>query len=284
MATKRRFGEMRRAQEAQGKLLCIGLDPDMEKLPSTVRLGGPRDAIVAFNRAIIDATRDIAGSYKPNSAFYESYGDAGVVALRETVRYILDEAPDVPVILDAKRGDIGNTNDGYVRFVFDYLAADAITVHPYMGRESLEPFLERGEKGIFVLCKTSNRGAGEFQDLAVPDASASSGESELYQVVARSVASEWNTKGNCGLVVGATYPEELRAVRAIAPELPILIPGIGAQNGDLARAARAGKRAEGGGILLAVGRAILYASGEEDFAAAARKEAQKLHDSIQKVL
>ena len=269
----RHYRQMRRAQEAAGKFLCIGLDPDIEKIPESARRDSVRESIVAFNRAVIDATADIAGSYKPNSAFYEAHGDEGWQALRETIFYIREAAPDLPVILDAKRGDIGNTNDGYAAMAFEHLAADAITVHPYMGRESLSPFLAREDKGIFVLCRTSNAGAGEFQDAKI-------GGEELYKLVARSVAGEWNAKGNCGLVAGATYPDELRAVRALAPGIPILVPGIGAQSGDLEKSVAAGKDEKGAGIVIAAGRAIIYASAGRDFAEAARKKSQEFHGAI----
>ncbi len=277
--SERNFRQLLEKKWDEGKFLCVGLDSDFEKIPEVARPagGGVRETIVGFNRAIVDATKDIVCAYKPNSAFYEAYGDEGWSALRETIQYIHESAPDVPVILDAKRADIGNTNDGYIAAAFDYLGADAITVHPYMGKEALRPFLERREKGIFVLCRTSNEGAGEFQDLRV-------GENPLYQIVAQHVAEEWNGGQNCGLVVGATYPEELRAVRAIAPDLPILIPGIGAQKGDLEKSVSAGKDARGRGIVVAASRAIIFASGGADFAAAARTKAQDIHGAIGKAL
>ena len=181
------------------------------------------------------------------------------------------------MILDAKRADIGNTNAGYVESMFGYLDVDAITVHPYMGRESLQPFLDHGGKGIFVLCRTSNPGAGEFQDLEIEG-------QPLYQVVARHVAHEWNTAGNCGLVVGATYPEELGAVRKIAPDMPILIPGIGAQHGDLAKCVAAAKNAQGRGFIIAIARAIIFASSGADYAEAARRSAQTFDGEIRKLM
>ena len=258
-------------------MLCVGLDPVIDKIPDSARPsvghGGPRESIVAFNRAIIDATHDLVCAYKPNSAFYEAHGDEGFAALRETIFYIREVAPGVPVILDAKRGDIGNTNDGYVGAAFGYLSADAITVHPYLGKDALQPLLDHAEKGIIVLCRTSNAGAGEFQDLQID------GE-PLYQIVAKRVASDWNTNGNCGLVVGATYPEELRAVREIAEDMPILIPGIGAQNGDLTACVKAGKDKKGAGMIIAASRAVIYASSGKDFAEAARSKTEELHGAI----
>lgn len=272
-AMSRNFRALLQAQWDQKKFLCVGLDTDFEKLPAPWRERGVYEGILGFNRAIIDSTKDIASSYKPNTAFYEAHGDTGLSALRATIMYINENAPDLPVILDAKRADIGNTNFGYTAFAFDHLHADAITVHPYLGREALAPFLEREEKGIIVLCRTSNPGAGEFQDLSVD------GES-LYMRVARAVKDEWNTYGNCGLVVGATYPKELADVRAIADEIPILIPGIGAQGGDIGETVRAGKDARGRGMIISASRAVIFASSGEDFAERARAKAEEMHSAI----
>jgi orotidine-5'-phosphate decarboxylase len=272
----RNFRELLGAKWDEGKFLCVGLDSCLEKIPNAAHSpvgGGTRETIVAFNRAIIDATHDLVCAYKPNSAFYEAHGDEGFAALRETIAYINETAPEVPVILDAKRADIGNTNEGYVQGAFEHLHADAITVLPYLGREALEPFLKRTEKGIIVLCRTSNPGAGELQDLNID------GE-PLYKVVARHVVDEWNENGNCGLVVGATYPEELREVRSIAGDMPILIPGVGAQKGDLAACVKAGQSAGGRGLIIAASRAVIFASEGDDFAAAARAKAQQLHGAI----
>lgn len=275
--SERNFLQLLEAKWNEGKFLCVGLDPDFEKIPESARKEGTRETIVNFNRAIIDATRDIVCAYKPNSAFYESHGDEGWKALRETIQYIHDEAPDVPIILDAKRADIGNTNDGYVESAFDHLHADAITVQPYPGREALQPFLDRKDKGIIVWCRTSNEGAAEFQDLLVEG-------KPLYQVVAEHVAKDWNANGNCALVVGATYPKELAEVRSIVGDMPILIPGVGAQNGDLQKTVAAGKTKEGRGMIIAVSRAVMFASSGKDFAEAARAKAQELHGEIQKAL
>lgn len=258
-------------------MLCVGLDPDMSKIPASVGGSGPRERIVAFNRSIVDATRDLVCAFKLNSAFYEAHGDQGFAALRETVFHIRDAAPDVPVILDAKRGDIGNTNDAYAEAVFGYLSVDAITMHPYLGREALQPMLDHADKGIFVLCRTSNAGAGEFQDLSVEG-------KPLYQVVAEHVVGGWNGNGNCGLVVGATYPDELKAVRGIAPDMPILIPGVGAQDGNLAKSVAAGKNAQGTGMIIAASRAIIFASSGADYIEAARAAAEALDGAIRKVL
>ncbi len=271
----RDFRKLLEAKWDEGKFLCVGLDPDFEKIPESARKEGTRETIVNFNRAIIDATKDIVCAYKPNSAFYEAHGDEGWSALRETIQYIRDQAPDVAVILDGKRGDIGNTNNGYVESAFNHLHADAVTIQPYLGREAVRPFLDHKDKGVIVLCKTSNDGASEFQDLLVQGA-------PLYQVVARQVAQKWNSNGNCALVVGATYPAELAEVRAIAPDMPILIPGIGTQNGDLQKTVAAGKTADGKGMIISASRAVIFASSGKDFAEAARAKAQELHDAITK--
>lgn len=268
----RNFNDMLRKQWADGKYLCVGLDTDIEKVPEHLRQLGVRKALVSFNRGIVDAVKGTVCAFKPNSAFYEAYGDEGLSALRETIMYINEVAGDVPVILDAKRGDIGNTNLGYITAAFEHLHADAITLHPYLGSDALQPFLDNKEKGIFVLCRTSNGGSAELQNLIVD------GE-PLYKKVAHLAVEKWNTNGNCGLVVGATYPEELAEVRVIAGDMPILIPGIGAQGGDVEAAARAGRSA-GGGMILNASRSVIYASGGENFAEAAGKEAERLHKII----
>ncbi len=268
---QRDFRELSHARFSDKKFLCVGLDSDIEKIPHSAHRESVEETLFAFNRAIIDATHDIAGFYKPNSAFYEAHGEAGWRALEKTVRYIRGVVPDTPVILDAKRADIGSTNSGYAAAAFDHLACDAITVHPYLGREALAPFLDRADKGVIVLCRTSNPGAGEMQDV--------SAEGEpLYLRVARMVAEKWNTHGNCGLVVGATYPEEAARIRAAAPSLPLLIPGIGAQGGDIAKIVSSAQDAHGRGMMINASRSILYASAEPDFASAAREKAME-HDA-----
>ncbi len=269
----RNFRTLVENQWSQKKFLCIGLDPDVEKIPESVQQKDVRTTIIAFNRAIIDATRDIACAYKPNSAFYEAHGDEGWQALRETIAYILEVSPEIPVILDAKRGDIGNTNNAYVESAFDHLRADAITVHPYMGGESLKEFLARKEKGIFVMCKNSNPGAGEFQDI---DAN---GE-PLYLHVARAFAGKWNENGNVGLVVGATYPADIKRVRDVAPEVPFLVPGVGAQGGGLESSVKNARNKEGNGFIISMARAIIYASAGKDFAEAAHAKAQEFDSAI----
>ncbi len=259
-----------------GNLVCVGLDSDYAQLPVSVKQGRTvEEAIYVFNREIIAATHDLVCAYKPNAAFYEAQGIDGLRALMRTVRYIHEEYPHIPVILDAKRADIDSTNLGYVTAAFDIIGADAITVHPYLGREALAPFLARKEKGIIVLAKTSNAGAGEFQDLHVGDA----GE-PLYQVVARHVAQTWNTNGNCAVVVGATYPEDLHKVRAIIGDMPVLIPGIGTQGGEVAATVKAGKDSRGWGMIISASRSILFTSRARDFAQAARQATAQLKTAI----
>src|SRR2546429_2111408 len=225
----------------QDNFVCVGLDSDYNHIPESVKsVDSVEEALFVFNRDIIDATHDHVCAYKPNAAFYEMQGDAGLRALIRTVRYIKETYPHIPIILDAKRADIGSTNLGYVKAAFDMLGVDAITVHPYLGKEALAPFLARKEKGIIVLAKTSNPGSGEFQDMLVGEA-----REPLYQVVARHVAQSWNANGNCGVVVGATYPAELQQVRAIVGDMPILIPGVGVQGGEIAATVSAGKDSRG---------------------------------------
>ena len=258
----------RLSQVCAGKdsALCIGLDVDCTRLP--VGVSPTREGVVGFCRDIIDATHQFAAAYKPNIAFFESMGNWGLDALQAVRRYI---PPDVIAILDAKRGDMDNTNVQYARAAFDILGFDAITVHPYLGAEALNPFLRRAENGVFVLCRTSNPGAGEFQDMRVE-----SGD-PLFLAVAKA-AHTWNKNGNCGLVTGATYPNELEQVRSAAPDLPLLIPGIGAQGGDLAASVMAA--GIGAPILINASRSILYASAERDYAEAAADAAAKLHAEI----
>ncbi len=252
-------------------LLCIGLDSDIEKVPEHVRNGEHPQS--TFNKAIIEATHDLVCAYKPNTAFYESRGLPGIEALKRTCDYIKETYPDIVIILDAKRADIGSTNEGYVKFAFDYLGADAITLHPYLGHEALAPFLDRKEKGSIILCRTSNPGAGEFQDLKVQN-------KPMYQIVAEKVADEWNTNGNCALVVGATYPDELAIVRRLVGDMPLLIPGIGSQGGDIEKTVKAGVNSKGSGAIINVSRSVIFASNGEDFAQKAHTEAENLRNSI----
>jgi len=277
---KSNFVEMLEARWAKGNFVCVGLDTELGKIPDTVIKRGKfvPDIIASFNIDIIEATNEYACAFKPNTAFYEAHGADGFRALRQTVRYIKRAYPDIPVILDAKRGDIGNTNNGYAQMAFEQMDADAITVHPYLGAEALKPFLDKRDKGILVLTKTSNPGAGEFQDVELGNGM------RMYAYVASQVAyGDWNRNGNCGLVVGATYPAELEKVRSIVGDMPILIPGIGAQGGDLEASVRAGQDSRGWGMIINSSRGIIFASSGEDFAQAAGEEARRLHDSINQI-
>ncbi len=261
------LGASRRNQS----LICIGLDPEIERLPAHLR--DQPNPILAFNRAIIEATADLVCAYKPNLAFYEALGPAGLLTLQETLRLIPDS---IPTIGDAKRGDTDNTSRQYARALFETYGFDAITVHPYLGRDSVQPFLDYQEKGILIVCRTSNPGARDFQDRLVSQEQTQ--PIPLYEYVARQVL-EWNTAGNAGLVVGATYPEELQCLRQIAPNLPILIPGVGAQGGDLTSAARYGTDAAGERAIISASRAIIYASNGPDFATSAAEVTRSLRDA-----
>lgn len=293
-APKSEFVAKLEARWARGFFVCVGLDTDYSQIPESIKqqvsefsvdsasgassgeLGTIRDSSVfLFNKQIVDATADLVCAYKPNAAFYEARGSAGIEDLLSTIKYIKRSHPEIPVILDAKRADIGNTNLGYVKAAFDKMGADAITVHPYLGREALQSFLDRRDKGIIVLAKTSNPGAGEFQDLLVGE----TGE-PLYKVIARHVAEEWNENGNCALVVGATYPKELADVRQVAGDLPILIPGIGTQGGEVEATVKAGRDSRNMGMIINSSRGIIYASRGADFAEAARAETKRLTDEI----
>ena len=246
-------------------LLCVGLDPDLTLMPAA--------EVLDFNKAIIDATADLVCAYKPNLAFYEVLGKDGFTDLMKTLEYIPDS---IPVIGDGKRGDIGNTARAYSKALFEVFGFDAATVNPYLGRDSVEPFLEYKDKGVFILCRTSNPGAVDFQNLIDVDGM------PLYQAVA-SKAKEWDSRGNVGLVVGATYPDELKSIRQLCPDMPFLIPGIGAQGGDLSSAVRNGMDARGEKAIIAVSRQVLYASRGKDFAQATRRSAEQLRLKINEI-
>jgi orotidine-5'-phosphate decarboxylase len=247
-----------RRAETVGSLLCVGLDPELNRIAAHFK--DEKWPLFAFNRWVIEQTNPYTAAYKPNMAFYEARGTQGLTELELTMEYLRTEHPSILTICDAKRGDIGNTNRGYAASIFDRMGFDAVTLHPYLGKEALAPFLERHDKGCIVLCRTSNPGAGEFQDLT-------SGGRPLWETVALRVSTEWNAAGNCMLVVGATYPEEMRRIRAIAPTIPFLVPGVGSQGGDVAAVVSAGLDAQGKGLLISSSRGILFS---EDPAAAAR--------------
>ncbi|MDO8496930.1 MAG: orotidine-5'-phosphate decarboxylase [bacterium] len=256
---------------ASHSLLCVGLDPDMDKIPAHIKQ--KENSFFEFNKAIIDATHDLVCTYKPNSAFYEAEGEWGIRQLKMTCDYLKETYPQIPVLLDFKRGDIGNTNEKYAQFAFEYLQVDAVTVQPYQGKEALEAFFKRKDKGIFILCKTSNPGSNELQGLPVNG-------KLLYEIVAEKAVGEWNENGNCFLVVGATYPEELKKIRSIVGDMDILVPGVGKQGGDLKTILEIGLTIEKRGLIINMSRSILYASDKEDFAQKAREEAESVKTQI----
>ncbi|MDI9238787.1 orotidine-5'-phosphate decarboxylase [Lysobacter sp. LF1] len=250
-------------------LVCVGLDPEPAKFPA--KFANDADAVFAFCRDIADATAQYACAFKPQIAHFAALGAEG--ALQRLIAHLHDAHPGVPVILDSKRGDIGSTAQHYASEAFDRYAADAVTVNPYLGRDSAQPFLDRADRGVVILCRTSNPGAGDLQDLSIDGR-------PLYQHVAAKVAQEWNTNGNCSLVVGATWPAQLKEVRAIVGEVPFLVPGVGAQGGDVEAVVTNAKTADGTGLMVSSSRAILYASGGDDYAEAAANAARELRDQI----
>lgn len=281
MTKERTFHEKLVEGWAQGRYVCVGIDPVLDKIrlqTGNTHYARVEHEIEGFVTGIAQATHDIALAYKPNIAFFEAFGKAGWDTLQGAIGAIRRYAPDAPIILDVKRADIGATNAGYVKAYFDELKVDAVTVHPYLGEEALKPFLERAEKGVFVLCRTSNQGAGEFQDLVI-DSSERAPRELLYQRVARNVA-EWHTRwGNVGLVVGATYPEEILCVReTVGSALPLLIPGVGTQGGDVTRAVQVARSA----FLLNSSGGLLYPkrAPDEDFSEATRRVTRGLHIDI----
>ncbi len=256
-------------------LVCVGLDPEPPRFP--VALRGGADAVFAFCRDIADVTAPYACAFKPQVAHFAALGAEH--ALGRLIVHLHAAHPGVPVILDAKRGDIGSTAAHYASEAFDRYAADAVTVNPYLGHDAVQPFLDRADRGVVILCRTSNPGAADLQDLPVQ---ATDGRTRpLYQHVAETVARDWNVHGNCALVVGATWPAQLREVRAIVGDaMPLLVPGVGAQGGDVEAVVRQAKSADGTGLLVSSSRAILYASNGRDYAAAAAAAARELRDTI----
>jgi orotidine-5'-phosphate decarboxylase len=261
------------AQRRHDSLLCVGLDPDPARFPEPWR--GDAAKIFDFCAAVVDATHDLACAFKPQIAYFAAH--RAEAALERLIAHIRRAAPQVPVVLDAKRGDIGATAEQYAKEAFERYGADALTLSPFMGFDSIEPYLKYDGKGLFLLCRTSNAGGGELQFLDVPSPQ---GTRKLYEHVAALAAGPWNASGRLGLVVGATFPQEVARVRAIAPKLPLLIPGIGAQGGDLESTVRAGRDAQGRGMLINSSRAILYASAGADFREAARAEAERTRAAI----
>lgn len=237
--------------QAINSIVCVGLDPDFAKIPDSFKeLPYPQ---YEFNKWIIDQTAPYTAAYKPNTAFYEARGEQGIHELKLTMDYINENYPTIFTISDAKRADIGNTNNGYVSFMYDYLGFDSVTLHPYLGSEALEPFLARQDKTSIILCRTSNAGAGEFQDII----DAESGKT-MWQIVAHKVETEWSKIGNCMLVVGATYPEEMAKIREIAPHIPFLVPGVGAQGGSVEDVMSSGRDENGQGLIINSARGIIF--------------------------
>lgn len=264
------------AQQRNNSWLCVGLDIALARMPAPMQKVD--DPMLPFAREIVDATKDLVCAFKPNLAFYLAEGAAGIAALERLVRYI---PPDTPIILDAKFSDIGSTAGQYARSAFEAFNVDAVTLNPYIGSDAISPFLAYADRAVFVLARTSNPGAVEFQSLCVESEPPDVPHSRLYEAVVRK-ATEWHRQGPaaCGLVVGATYPQELESIRRLAPDLPFLVPGVGAQGGDLAATVRHGPTASGIGPVINASRSILYASSREDFAQAARAAAAKMRDEI----
>ncbi len=261
--------QLRNAWQANDSLVCVGLDPDPARFPQA--LVRDEDAIFTFCAAIADATADLVCAFKPQIAHFAARGAEG--ALERLIAHIHDRHPGIPVILDAKRGDIGSTAQHYAEEAFDRYRADAVTANPYLGHDSVQPFLERPDKGVILLCRTSNPGGADFQNLDC-------GGEPLYLRVAETIARRWNAHRNCALVAGATYPEELGHIRGKIGDMPLLVPGIGAQGGDVEAVLKNGLTADGTGLIISSSRAILYASSGTDYAAAAREAAQTLRTDI----
>ncbi len=258
------------AWQQRDSLLCVGLDPDPARFPA--HLHGKSDAIFQFCRAIVDATADLVCAFKPQIAYFAAHRAED--QLEALIAHIHDNHPATPVILDAKRGDIGSTAVQYAKEAFERFGADAVTVNPYMGRDSVEPYLAYSDKGVILLCRTSNAGGGDLQTLEI------GGGERIFERVARLVSQEWNTDGNCALVVGATFPDEIARVRQLVGNMPLLVPGIGAQGGNIPETVRVGRDSGGGGLILNSSRAILYAGQKECFADAARHAALTTRDEI----
>ena len=277
------FGaKLRAAAERAGSLACVGLDPDLSRFPAHLRGLDPGEAIVRFNAAIVEATADLVCAYKPNLGFYVEHGPAGIEALLETRKLI---PAHVPVILDCKVGDMASTSSAYARGYLGTWGFDAITANPYQGEDALAPFFAYEGRGVFVLCKTSNPGSGDLQDLPVGGTAGADGSPEPLYLSLAERAAAWDDRhpAAVGLVVGATYPEQLAAIRARGPDLPILLPGVGAQGGDLERSVRAGVDAAGGNLLVSSSRGVIYAGAGHGFAERAREAALALRDAIDAV-
>lgn len=257
--------------QKNNSLVCVGLDPDFDKLPEFIK--SKENPQYEFNKAIIDATHDLVCSYKPNPAFYESRGDRGVMELKMTCDYIREKYPEIPVIIDAKRGDIGNTNSGYAKYAFDYLGGDAITVMPYMGVESLSAYFNYKDKGIIVGCHSSNPGAKEFQELMIDG-------KPLYEIVAAELIKQHGDNPNTIIFMGATYPKQLTDIRKIIGDMIMLVPGVGTQGGSVEEFVKVGINSKNAGLIINASRSIIFASTNADFAEKAKNEAEKLKNEI----
>jgi orotidine-5'-phosphate decarboxylase len=264
--------KLRAAWRATDSMLCVGLDPDLGKFPSTIERSG--SGVLEFCRRIVDATSPTACAFKPQIAYFAAIGAER--ELEELCTHIRSNHPHAVLILDAKRGDIGPTAERYSIEAFERYGADAVTVNPYLGTDSLEPFFAHRSKGVIVLCRTSNPGSGDLQSL-------DTGGTPLYERVARLAVERWSSMGEVALVVGATYPTELARVRSIVGDLPLLVPGIGAQGGDVAATVRAGRTPDGYGMMINSSRAILYASAGDDWTDAARRAAERTSEEIRAV-
>ncbi len=272
------FQELIQAKWDERKFVCVGLDSDYAKLPrASKKSDSVTENLVLFNLSIVDSTVDLVCAFKINSAFYEQEGLAGWAALEQTVEYIKKRYPTTPVILDAKRGDVGNTNMAYAKMAFDWLKVDSITLSPYVGGDALAPFFEYKNKCMFILAKTSNLSSKDLQDQKMAN------DKLVYQMVAQLIK-KWNTNKNLGVVVGATFPKQLKEVRDIVGNMPFLVPGIGSQGGDLAATLKNGVAKTGNGLIINSSRSIIFASNKADFAHRARLETEKLHNEILKVL
>lgn len=263
--------KLQQAWKSNNSLVCVGLDPDRTRIPE--HLSKDSDNVFSFNKAIIDVTADLVCAYKPQFAYYAGQNALG--SLRKTLAYLRDTHPEIPVILDVKRGDIGPTAKMYARECYDYYQADAVTVNPYMGTDTLKPFLDDPDKGVFVLCRTSNPGSVDFQDLRIEGVG-----KKLFEIVAEKAVRDWNYNGNVGLVAGATFPGDLGAIRKTVGEMPLLVPGVGAQGGDVAAVIENGISRSGAGLIVNSSRGILYASSGTKFAEGAREATILLRDQL----
>jgi orotidine-5'-phosphate decarboxylase len=254
---------------SSNSLLCVGLDPNWHKIPE--HLKGLPEPIFEFCKSIVDSTHDLVCAYKPQIAYFAALQAED--QLEKTLDYVRETYPHIPIILDSKRGDIGSTAEMYAVEAFDRYKADAVTVNPYMGQDSAQPFLDRADRGTVLLCRTSNAGAGDIQDLEVDG-------QPIYEKVARMISNDWNDNNNCCIVVGATWPEQMSRLREITGEMPFLVPGVGAQGGDVEALVKAGQTANGKGLMINSSRGVIYAGNDENFAIAARKVAIETRDLI----